>query len=84
MSPAMAISSSGGWNVSLFFIAAKRFAQFHASEPMIWPHAFTSRSEGRTMYSPFTADEPPRTLPRGQSRTRPAAPGCGTVLYCQS
>ena len=47
-------------------------------------HASTSIWDGRTRYMPFTAEEPPRTLPRGQDSERPAALGWGTVMYAQS
>lgn len=81
-------SGVGGVNVSLFFIAANWFSQFHATPPsselMRLAQVSYSIWDGRTRYNPFTAEEPPKTFPRGQLSCRLLASGCATVRYCQS
>ena len=82
--PAVFTSLLGSLKFSPFFIAAKRLSQFHWSLPIMAASVSTSTLLGRTWYMPFTADEPPSTLPPGHPIERPCAPGCGTVEYAQS
>ena len=54
-----------------FLIAAKKLSEVHASlpsRPLMSPcQTSTSIEEGRTRYMPLAADEPPTTLPDGQT-----------------
>ena len=84
MPPAAWISELGAVKFSPFFIAAKRESQFHWSLPIMPASMSTSTFDGRTWYIPFTAEDPPSTLPPGHPIERPCAPGCGTVSYAQS
>lgn len=81
MFPSALTASLGAVKVSDFFISANMLFQFHLSLPpeIMLAHASTSIFDGRTAYMPLTADEPPRTLPRGHPMTRLFALGCATV-----
>ena len=85
MLPSCWIASLGGVKSSLFFIAANKLFQFHLSPPSTSEaQASTSSFDGRTMYIPLMAEDPPRTFPRGHEMARLLACGCCTVLYAQS
>ena len=56
----------------------------HSGSSRCFAQASKSAAVPRTQSIPLTADEPPRTRPRGNRRARPSSPGTGAVWNIQS